>query len=95
MCNSGTEACLSVLRLMRAHTGREKVRTELAGRGGRGREGKERHGEGRGRESKQPKNSMGTERRCGSGAEAGGGSGLQGGRGEWWERAPNIKTTQI
>ena len=39
MCNSGTEACLSVLRLMRAHTGREKVRTELAGRGGRGRRG--------------------------------------------------------
>ena len=25
--NSGTEACLSVLRLMRAYTGREKVRT--------------------------------------------------------------------
>lgn len=24
--NSGTEACLSVLRLMRAYTGREKVR---------------------------------------------------------------------
>ena len=24
-CNSGTEACLSVLRVMRAHTGREKI----------------------------------------------------------------------
>ena len=28
--NSGTEACLSVLRLMRAYTGREKVRGPVA-----------------------------------------------------------------
>ena len=32
--NSGTEACLSVVRLMRAYTGREKV--SRAGRGGGG-----------------------------------------------------------
>lgn len=29
--NSGTEACLSVLRLMRAYTGREKVQCPLSG----------------------------------------------------------------
>ena len=30
--NSGTEACLSVVRLMRAYTGREKVRGRLGAR---------------------------------------------------------------